>query len=163
MIRIEVKADDLAALARSIRNEVDGKKLVRGLTADIRKALRPAVDEAKSSIMSMSSLGIPAEGEPLRSAIARQVKAEVRASGQKAGARVKARKRGMPRGFANAPKRTNRVAGWRHPVYGSADNWAHQIGKPNWFDDAMRRHHRGVRDAVVHAMAESARRITRKV
>lgn len=163
MIRVEVKSRDLAQLARSIRAEVDGKKLARGLTKEIRTALQPAVAEAKSAIMSMPSAGGTREGASLRATIARQIKAEARLSGRKAGARVKATKRNMPRGFNNAPKRTNRAKGWRHPVFGSTDAWAHQTGKPGWFDDAMRHHRDDCRRAVVSAMGDSARRIIRKV
>lgn len=165
MIGLETDSESLRALGRSIRNEVDGKKLVRGLTKEIRQALQPAVAEAKSAILSMPSIGgLPSEGgEPLRASIARQIKAEARLSGKKAGARVKAKKRGMPRGFENAPKRTNRQAGWRHPVYGNPDNWVHQVGRPGWFDDTMRHQRPAMRRAVIRAMADSAERIARKV
>lgn len=165
MIRVEVKSHDLAQLGRAIRAEVDGTKLARGLTKEIRQALRPAVEEAKSAILSMPVAGgiESVGGEPLRATIARNIKAEARLSGKKAGARVRVRKRNMPRGFENAPMRTNRRKGWRHPVFGNVDVWVHQEGKPDWFDDAMRHHHGELRRAVVRAMADSARRIIRRV
>jgi hypothetical protein len=162
MISVLVDSYDLKKLVAVLRTEENGKLLRRDLAKNIRRALAPAVREAKAGIMAMASAGIPAEGEPLRAAIARQVKAEARLSGRSAGARVKAKKRGMPRGFVNAPKRTNRAKGWRHPVHGR-DVWVHQIGRPDWFDGPMQRNKGEYRRAVIHAMGETARRISRRV
>jgi len=161
VIEYRVDASDLQRLTRALRSHEDGKALRRGLTKEIRGALAPAVAEAKSAILGMSSSGL-SEGGSLRTAIARQIKAEARLSGRSAGARVKAKKRGMPRGFANAPKRTNRAAGWRHPVYGR-DAWVQQLGKPGWFDDSMQGNRAAYRAAVIQAMGNVARQITRRV
>lgn len=161
MIGLRVYSDDLAGLTRALRSAEDGKKLRRDLAKEIRKALSPAVAEAKAGVMSMDSAG-SGGGEPLRPAIAAQVKAQARLSGRSAGAKVRVRKRGMPRGFDNAPRRTNRAKGWRHPVFGDRDTWVHQVGKPDWFDDPMRRGAPRYRAAVVRAMADTARRITRR-
>jgi hypothetical protein len=165
VIRLETDTAALQTLARVLRSEGDGKQLRRGLTTEIRRALKPAVADAKAAALSIPALGgIASEGGSLRAAIARNVRAEARLSGAKAGARVRVRKRGMPRDFHNAPKRTNRKKGWRHPVWGNTERWVHQEGKPDWFDDAMRHHHPGVHAGVRKAMADTARRITtRKV
>lgn len=162
MIGLTTDTDDLRDLARALGAEADGKKLRRELTTNIRKALAPAVAEAKSSILSMTSGGLAHDGPPLRAAIARQVKAQARVTGRSAGAKVRVTKKGMPREFAWAARRTNRSKGWRHPVYGT-DTWVSQTGKPGWFDDPMQRNRAMYRKAVREAMAQSARRITRRV
>ncbi len=162
MIRLSTDVEGLHALTRALRAEEDGKRMRRDLTTRMRKALAPAVAEAKAGIMAMSSRGLPAEGPPLRTAIARQIKAEARLSGRMAGARVKAKKRSMPRGFANAPKRTNSGKGWRRRVYGR-DVWVRPIGRPGWFDDPMQRNATQYRAAVLDAMEATAKRIAGKV
>lgn len=149
----------LRALGRALGAEADGKKLRRDLAKGMRKALDPAVAQAKAGIMAMSSGGLARTGPPLRSAIARQVKAEARLSGRSTGARVKARKRSMPRGFANAPKRTNSTKGWRRQIYGRGV-WVEQKGRPGWFDDPMQRNAKQYRAAVFDAMQAAAQRIS---
>lgn len=163
MIGLEVDTADLKRLSAALRAEENGAQLRRDLTTAIRRSLRPAVAEAKSSIRSMPSTGGlgKAAGGGLRQAIARRVRAEARLGGRTVGARVKVVKVGMPRGFINAAKRTNRAAGWRHPVFGR-DRWVHQTGLPNWFDGPMQRNKAVYREAVKHAMADTARRITRR-
>lgn len=154
-------ADVLKALSKALAAEADGKKLKRDLAKEIRKAAEPAVSEAKGRIMGMRSAGLPKSGPPLRTAIAREVKAEARLSGFTAGARVKAKKRKMPRGFDNAPKRTNRAAGWRHPLWGRGE-YVHQVGRPDWFDDSMANNAQKYRAAVLAAMEDAARRIAQR-
>lgn len=163
MIALETDGRALKRVAMALRQEADGKQLHRDLGKSIRKALAPAADEARAGIRSMPSAGLPVEGGGLRQAIARRVRAQAKMSGRLPGARVRVTKRGMPRGFELAARRTNRRKGWRHPVFGDTDRWAQQIGKPGWFDDPMRRGRPRYRAAVLAAMNESARRITRKV
>lgn len=162
MIEMSAQTEALKALGRALGEEADGKKLRRDLAKDMRSALAPAVSQAKAEIMSMSSGGLPHTGPPLRAAIARQIKAEARLSGRATGARVKARKKSMPRGFENAPKRTNSHKGWRRRVYGGT-TWIQQRGKPGWFDDPMKNNAGHYRAAVLKAMEAAAKRITGKV
>jgi hypothetical protein len=161
---IEMSADTAAlkALGRALGEEADGKKLRRDLAKEMRAALAPAVAEAQSGIKSMPSRGLPHTGPPLRAAIARQIKAEARLSGRSTGARVKARKKSMPRGFANAPKRTNSQKGWRRQIFGRGV-WVEQRGRPGWFDDPMQRNATQYRAAVLDAMEATAKRIAGKV
>lgn len=165
MIRMGLDASDLKDMASAIKREADSKQLRRDLMRNLRQAVKPAENEAKSSIMAMGSAGLRT-GPSLRSAIARQVKSETRLSGKYAGIRVKVRKRNMPRGFVNAPKRTNSAKGWRHPTFGrdadGATRWVHQLGKPRWFDDPMQAHAPEYRAAVHQAMEETANRLARK-
>jgi len=153
-----ISADDLADAATALRYEEDGMRLRRQLAKELRRAVAPAVAEAKGRIMSMGSAGLPHEGEPLRNAIARQVKAEARLAGKTVGVRVRVSTRGMPRGFRQAPRRTNRD-GWRHPVFGNREVWVGQRGKPGWFDDPIRARRAAYRAAVERAVTDMSARI----
>lgn len=159
-VELTVDQKSLHALTRALRREEDGKALRRDLSREIRNALKPAVEEAKAGILAMPSAGLFSAEPGLRSSIASQITAQARLTGRMAGASVKAKKRRMPRGFSNAPQRTNRAAGWRHPVYGH-DVWVHQIGRPGWFDIPMKRGAPRYREAVRRAMADSAERVAR--
>lgn len=150
--------DGLAALVRALRAEEDGKQLRKDLAKNMREALKPAAAEAKSSIMAMSSAGLQT-APALRSAIARKIRPEVKLGGRWSGARVKAFKTKNIRNFPNAPKRTNRASGWRHPVYGNREAWVTQRGKIEWFDQAFDGRHGTYKAAVEQAMEDMARRI----
>jgi hypothetical protein len=149
--------DGLAALVRAIRAEEDGKELRKDLAKNMREALKPGAQQAKDSIMGMVSLhgATPA----LRTSIARKIRPEVKLGGRWSGARVKAFKTKNVRGFPNAPKRTNRASGWRHPVWGNRESWVHQRGKLEWFDRAFRGREGIYKQAVEQAMEDMARRI----
>lgn len=163
MIGFEVDGQALKRVSMALAQEADGKQLKRDLAKNIRKSLAPAVAEARAGILSMPSKGLPVEGQPLRAAISRRIRAQAKLSGRYPGARVHVTKKGMPRGFELAARRTNRRKGWRHPVFGNTEVWAQQTGQPDWFDGPMRRGRSGYRRAVIAAMSEAARRITRKV
>ena len=163
MIALETDGQALKRVALALRAEENGKALARDLGKNIRAALAPAVAEARAGINAMSSQGLPVEGQPLRQAIARRIRAQAKMSGRAPGARVRVSKKGMPRGFELAARRTNRRKGWRHPVFGNTDVWVAQTGRPGWFDDPMRRGRPRYRKAVLAAMNEASRRITRKV
>lgn len=148
----------LAALVRALREEEDGKQLRKELARNMREALKPGASMAKSAAMSIPAAG--AGGSPgLRSAIAKKIRPEVKLGGRWSGARIKAFKTPGLRGFANAPKRTNRAGGWRHPVFGDRETWVTQHGKEKWFDRALEGHANQYRDAVLQAMDDMARRI----
>jgi hypothetical protein len=98
----------------------------------------------------------------LRTSIARKIRPEVKLGGRWSGARVKAFKTKNIRGFANAPKRTNRASGWRHPVYGNRDVWVQQRGKLEWFDRAFRGREGIYKQAAEQAMEDMARRIANR-
>lgn len=153
--------EGLDALVRAIRAEEDGKQLRKDLAKNMREALKPGAAEAKSSIMAMSSAGLRT-GPALRSSIARKIRLEVKLGGRWSGARVKAFKTKNIRAFPNAPKRTNRSGGWRHPVFGNRDRWVTQQGKIDWFDDAFKGREGVYKEAVEKAMEDMARRIANR-
>lgn len=155
--------EGLAALVRAIRAEEDGKALRKDLAKNMREALKPGAAEAKSGIMAMPSSGIMPTAPALRSSIARKIRPEVKLGGRWSGARVKAFKTKNIRGFPNAPKRTNRAGGWRHPVFGNRDQWVQQHGKLEWFDRAFQGREGIYKAAVEEAMEDMARRIASRV
>lgn len=157
-LRVETH-EGLAALVRAIRAEEDGKQLRKELARNMRDVLKPAAAEAKSAIMSMPSGGLMPSAPALRPAIAKRIRPEVKLGGRWSGARVKAFKTKNIRNFPNAPKRTNRASGWRHPVFGNRDNWVTQHGKLEWFDRAFQGREGTYRAAVEQAMEDMARRI----
>lgn len=151
--------EGLDALVRAIRAEEDGKALRKDLAKNMREALKPGAAQAKGSIMGMVSSGGMRTGPALRSSIARKIRPEVKLGGRWSGARVKAFKTKNVRGFPNAPKRTNRASGWRHPVFGNREVWAQQRGKLEWFDRAFRGREGLYKEAVEAAMNDMAERI----
>lgn len=159
-LRVETH-DGLAALVRAIRAEEDGKELRKELAKNMREALKPGAAQAKSSIMAMSSAGLPTS-PALRASIARKIRPEVKLGGRWSGARVKAFKTKNVRGFPNAPKRLNRASGWRHPVYGNREVWVQQRGKTHWFDRTFDGHEAVYKAAVEQAMEDMARRIAER-
>lgn len=150
--------EGLAALVRALRAEEDGKELRKDLAKNMREALKPGAQEAKNSILGMVSLHGGAQ-PALRPAIAKKIRPEVKLGGRWSGARVKAFKTKNIRGFPNAPKRTNRASGWRHPVWGNRENWVTQHGKHEWFDGSFQGREGIYRAAVLQAMEDMARRI----
>ena len=162
MIELSTDQQALQSLGRALRAEADGKALRRDLARQLRAALQPATAQVRSGLMGMATAGVPVVGAPLRTTVLRQLKAEARLSGRATGARLRIKKKGMPRGFTNAPKRLNSTKGWRHPVRGG-DTWVKQLGAPEYFDRPLRRHRGEYRDAVLAAMNDTARRITRRI
>lgn len=162
VVRVEVTSPDLVDLAVAIKYEEDGAVMRREFVRNLRAAVLPAAEEAKASIMSMTSTGLHEKGGPLRAAIAKQVKTQVSLSTRQAKVKVRVKKGGYPRGFRNAPKAFSMAGGWRHPVF-KTGRWAAQIGKPGWFDTPLMSHRERYRAAVQEAMNHTADRIARKV
>jgi len=158
-IAVTVTSEDLTHLAKILSKEEDGKKLRRDLAKSLREASKPAAEEAKSAILSMDTGGLPHEGQSLRQAIAERITTEARLTGRSTGAKVKARR--LATGFIHAPKRTN-ANKWRHQVYGNPNVWVDQVGKPRWFDDALKNYGEKWREAVVEAINAMAERIARR-
>ena len=148
-------ANGLAALGKAMRAEADGKELRKDLVKRLKLIIAPIVSEARSAATGMPSAGLEHDGEPLRSAIARRIVGEVRFSGRATGIRIRAKRKGMPRGFEHAPKRTNAKGGWRRPVYGNREVWVTQVGVPDWFDDVMGDQRPDARRQCLAAMEET--------
>jgi len=157
---ITVDTTQLEHFVRILSAEADPKKLRRELAKELRGALDPAVQTARSSIQAMGHTSQDHPSPALRPTIARGIRAEVRLTGRSTGARVKVKRTPGVRGFANAPKLTNRDS-WRHPVHGR-DTWVEQRGKPGWFDDPMQANKAQYQAAVMRVMNAWAARIARR-
>jgi hypothetical protein len=155
-IELGVSVEGFEALGRALAAEADGKQLRKELAAGLRGALAPAADLAKSGIMGMRSEG-PSESPGLRTSIAKKIRPEVKLGGRWTGARVKAKKTPNVRGFRNAPKRTQRVGGFRTKSWDGS--WRTQVGKFDWFDRAMAGRDALYRQRVHEVMEAMARRI----
>lgn len=162
---LDVDQKAFVRVAGQLRREADGKELRKELMKTTKAALQPAVSELRGAILAMPSSGDPRKGPPLRQTIAARVRVEVRLSGKTPGARIKVRKTPSLRGFANAPMRTNRRAGWRHPVFSEdrMGSWVSQTGKPGWFDDTLKPNQEKYRRAVLAAVEEMARRVASRM
>jgi hypothetical protein len=157
-VELSVDQQRLQEVARALKQEADGKALRRDLLKTLKAVTEATKQEAHSNLMGIASAGL-SEGAPLRSAVASQMKAEARLSGRRTGVGLKVRRKGMPRGFANAPKALNTPKGWRHRVYGR-DVWVQQIAVPNeWFDRAARAHQEQAQAGVMEVMEDMAARI----
>lgn len=158
-VQLTIEHRALQELGRALKAEADGKQLRRDLIRELKKPLAPAVAEIKAGVMAVGAGGLPpAEGEPLRPAVKRRIRSEVKLSGHATGVRVRARKTEAVRGFRNAPKRLNSPKGWRHPVFGT-DRWVTQMGNPGYFDEPLKRRRREFRTATLRTMEATARRI----
>ncbi len=156
-VELRMQAKGLDSLLGAIRAEEDGKQLRKELAGNLRKALKPAAEQAKSGIMSMASAG-PSTSPALRSSIAKKIRPEVKLGGRWTGARVKARKTPNIRRFANAPKRTQSSKGWRTQTFGRGE-WRVQRGRVEWFDRAMASDKAIYQRACMDAMEAMAARI----
>ncbi len=155
-IDVSVSLEGFDSLLGALRAEEDGKQLRKDLAREMREALKPAAEQAKSGIMSMAASTSASPG--LRTSIAKKIRPEVKLGGRWTGARVKAKKIQGIRRFANAPKRTQRAAGWRTQSWGRGA-WRVQVGKVDWFDRAMSPDAARYKEAVHTAMEAMARRI----
>jgi hypothetical protein len=164
-----VDAGDLRDVALALAREEGGWQLRRDLAKELQQAVEPGVEHAKAGILAARSTR-RGKGESIRAAIARQVESKVKISGRAAGVRVRALKKGMPRGFDNAPMRFNRAKGWRHPVPPprlpkgaegprKPSQWVGQVGEPGWFDDPLQARRGEYRDAVQKAIDDVSARI----
>lgn len=153
----QVRFKEVLALVRA---EADGKLLRAELRMEIKAILDPSVLEVKSGVLSMATGGLPHGGPGLREAIARGVKVGVASSGRLTGARVYVSKKGMPRGFANAPRDLNRES-WHHPGgRGGAD--VTQVGAPGFFDRPLADRVAEYRVAITAAVERMAERIAHR-
>ncbi len=162
--RVEVDQRDLTRLGIALRAESDGVGLRRDLVAGLKTAAEPAAAAARTAILSMRAKGdgqrLVRSGPSLRQSVAAGVKTAVRTGGRSAGVFVTAGKTGMPRGFAEAPKRLN-ARRWRHPVFATTE-WVYQSGKPGWFDDTLSQARPAALAAAQQAMDNVATRIDLK-
>ena len=150
---------DLKRVNRQLREQANGKELVRDLRTGLRDVLRPIANEVKVAHRSAPSRrgGARRRGGSLRAALARATRVEVRTTGRMAGARIRVDGRKMPAGQRSLPaywegyKRP-----WRHPVYGDRDAWVTQSARPTF--DRTVEPHEDEADRKVEQVLEGIRR-----
>jgi hypothetical protein len=154
--RIEVDQKSLGQLFRALKKEADGKEQAKEFTRRLREIAKVGQVEVRASLLSMPSHSevLPS----LRATVVRQVRISVRTTGKHPRIVVYVPKTG-PRGFSNAPHHLNSAKGWRHPVHGNREKWVHQLGKPGWFDDPMRRLEPAAKGEIEEVLKQIAVRI----
>lgn len=158
--RIEVDEKSLTRLVTALDAESDGKALTRDLVRELESVAEPALRAAKASLLGMASHSEQSPG--LRNTVAEHTRTRVRLTGKHPGVSIRSDKVGMPRGFNNAPKRLNSAKGWRHMVFGDANTWVTQRGKPGWFDDTISKFKPAARRAAQKALDDVAKRIDQR-
>lgn len=161
-VTVEPDRESFQRVIAAIKEDQDGKELVRDLRKGFKAALEPAAAEARNNILTMRSAGLPEFETSLRTAIASKVTVDVSLSAKSPRVGIKARRKDMPRGFTNAPKRLNSAKGWRHPLFGDRTKWVQQIGAPGWFDRPMAGRRDQYLEAATKALQAVADRISRK-
>lgn len=149
------------------------------LRAAIRTAAGPALADTRAAILGLRIKGTRGGGRRAREEFATQ---RVRTEGARERARrrtglrrtvaaatgLRVRARGvtiecnssrMPADQRNLPRALDSPRGWRHPVYGNREVWAHQMGGP-WFYKTLLGHAPAFRKAISDAMDDIAARIS---
>ncbi len=141
--------------------------LQKKMRKNIRVAARPVIADLRSAVMavdvSSSKGGVarPDNSTGLRTRISKALTVATTKRGIRI--RVPAGKIGshgysLPR-YLDAD--LNKYKRWRHPVFGRIEHeWVEQRGQP-WFFTTIRRHYPTFRRAVLDAMAEAERELTR--
>lgn len=159
MDAVEIRPDpeSFGRVARALDDEAGGEQYAADLSTALHEGLQPVLADVRGAVLGIATGGLRHAGESLRQAVA----AELETNQLRTGARLRATKRGMPRGFHNAPKRLN-ARSWRHRVFGRGQ-WVQQTGELDWFDDTTDRHARRLHAIAAAALQDRARRITRRV
>lgn len=129
--------EDLKRVGALLALESDGLKLKRDLGASFRAAAEPIVAEQKIRVRSIRS--VTPHSEPIREAVASNIKVRTRFTGVSTGIVIRAMTTEPVRGFTQAPRRLNARRGWRHPVFATGPRgtwrWVAQKGDPGWFSE----------------------------
>lgn len=131
---------ELEKLTRRLEDSASKKAIRDELMAALKESTKPIVGDVKTAALALPSKGRHHTG--LRRRIARAVGAQIGTTGVK----VQISRRVMGN-QASLPKRIDEGK-WRHPVFGNSDVWVTQQGQRAWFENAVKRHTRGVQQAV---------------
>jgi len=153
---LEAEAAEFRALA--LRLKTAGEK---GLRRELTRAIRDAVKPLKEEVTDPVHLG-PYMPDHYVPALLRDLRVTTFSrAGLDAGASIRAEAR-TPRGNYRqiVQLEEGRI---RHPVFGDRENWVTQFRgmRPGFFSDAVRDHGPGIRDAVIAAGHDVARKITK--
>lgn len=151
----------MKALGRTMNSSNAGKQIKRDISKRLRTIMRPMVEKRKAAVLRLPSKGHSGPG--MRQAIAKQIKAQTRWSGDSGGVSISQRARGMPRNFNMAGRVFNRPEGWNPTSLGGEVE--HQQVKPvQWFDAlAEKGDTANARHEVVAALEDAAGRLATEI
>ena len=136
---IEIKGSDLRKLSKDLRKHADGKRLVKELRTELRKAAKPFVPAVRSAIAALPSKGYnAAHGRTtLRRRMQKATKLQAKTGGKDAGVVVRVEHTAMPPGQGNLPAYVEGEPGytkWRRPAWGRKDQaWHDQASHPFFY------------------------------
>lgn len=144
------------ALRRNMRNAA--KDIVKAVQAEVTKP--PLSGGSSRSTRRSDEMGVGAT--PLRTAIARGIKQEIRtgANSKAVGVAIRASSSSLHGSRKKLVRRYDRGE-WKHPVFGDKDiAWVSQKGRP-YFGSVISKHKPQMRAAVQKAMDEAAASLTK--
>lgn len=153
---------ELRDLVKTLREHSDGKRLVKELRSELRKAAKPLVPAVRSSINRIPSKGQTARlgRKSLRKRMASATRLDVQTGGREAGVSVRVERTRMPAGEGNLPAYMEgepRFTRWRSPNWGR-DQWKTQPSHP-FFYRAVRPGETRAVDAVNQVIDRIAREL----
>lgn len=176
-----VGTEQFQKLARDLKQAGDGR-LTRNMGKAMKRAAEPVMDDMRSTVRSVTTLGGSGRGgasaraaraakflskrkhtakalakaraaSGLRSAAANTVTASVRMGGRSAGVSIRSRSSLMPPDQRKLPMYMNRGS-WRKPTFGRPP-WTTQVVTPGWFDKPAKRGGPRVRDAAFRVVIQT--------
>jgi len=151
----------MQALGRVMKSDKAAKQIKRDTSKRLRTIMQPMVAKRRAAVLRLHSSGH--DGASMRQAIARQIKATTRWSGDRGGVSIVQRARSMPRGFNMAGRAFNRAEGWNPKTLGG--EVVHQQIRPvEWFDSQATSHDtQQARHEIVAALEETAGRLASEI
>lgn len=125
---------NLAAVARVLKSEADGKTLKRDLMKALKSTAAAPIGQARAEMLATPSKDL-GRGMSLRSTVANSIKPQSRLSGGMTGVSIRQARTPQLRNFKMAGRRFNR-GDFRRPVFGT-DRYVVQAGNREWFDRPM--------------------------
>ena len=141
---IVVGANQLDALAKRLKAAGEsGKGLRKELLKQLRATMKPLVKDVKDSANTLPHRG------GLARQTAKRVSARTRATGRQAGIQVVAKSTGWRLDSGRL----------RHPLFGNRGAWFQQDVRPGWFTHPLEAGAPKVREALVQAIDDIARKV----
>lgn len=162
--------EKFAILAAEMRGPAQ-KAMRVALNKQLRVAVAPAVQEAKTAVRSLRIKSTRGGGRRqrmtkhgrhrgLRASIATGIRVKVGYGGRPSIVIVVTPN--LPADQQKLPRDTNRPGGWRHPVFGNRHAWVQQFGT-NWFEPAILKHRNTIVTELTKALDDTARQIASRV
>lgn len=153
------QAQQMAALAKTLKQTAEGKETLRRLRKELRAAADPMVKSVKRA-----ALGLPSQGEnarrgrpSLRRTLARASRIKVSFSQRAAGVMVVTGPGKMPEGMKGLPPYFEGIRPLRHPTFGR-EPWVRQDAAP-FFYPAIRPHEKDALEAGARVLEQTIKEI----